>query len=180
MSNRRFRTVRSWYKPNDGSRTLAASVVAPEVWAALLAWSAAKIQGVLIGDLALSYWSLPRHTQDIDILVDAQPLPQIDGFKHIRPHAWLHSRTGVEVEVFDPHFLRLSEDFFNRVNRHSVTQEGVRIASPSGLIALKLKRFSRQDQADIENLLAPASKESVLDTFGPLLTVEEKNRLGEF
>jgi hypothetical protein len=31
--------------------------------------------------------------------------------------------------------------------------DGVRVASPQGLVALKLGRFSRQDQTDIETLL---------------------------
>lgn len=180
MSDEGFRMVRSWYSPNDGNRTLAASVVAPEVRAALAAWAETKVPGVLIGGLALSYWSVPRHTQDIDFLVDTAPLPPLDGFKRIRPHAWLHVSTGVEVEVLDPHFINLDPSFLGLIDKHAVTREGVRIASPEGLVALKLKRFSRQDQADIENLLKLSSKERVLDQFGSVLTIVDKNRLSEF
>lgn len=178
---RSFDEVRSWYRTNaDSSRTLAASIIAPEVRAALEAWAALKVPGILIGGLALSYWSVPRHTQDIDYLVGDLPRGPLAGFKQTRPHAWVHFASGVEVEVLDPPFLNLTDALYARVESLAAHVHGVLIATPASLIALKLNRFSRQDQADIENLLRLTTKNEVLAQFKDVLSVQLQNRLSEF
>lgn len=137
---------------NDGTRTLVESVVVPEIISAIKDW---KGSGVLVGGLALSFYAKPRYTMDIDILFlsDKEIPPQIPGFKRTRDHAFQHNKTHVEVEVLSPSFLHLPPDLIKQVVDTSKDVGGMKIASRSGLVALKLQRNSRQDQADIEQLI---------------------------
>lgn len=145
--------------PNDQqlSRPLFESIVAPEVTSALAKWiGSTKIPGVLIGGLALSFYVKPRYTMDVDVLyVTDQEIPtNIPGFKKIRPHTFQHNDTHVEVEVLSADFLHLPIDLINKVIKTAVVSNGMKIASKSGLVALKLQRGKLQDQADIVNLIA--------------------------
>lgn len=139
---------------NDGTRSLFESIMVPEVAHTIKKWSALNIKSVLIGGLALSYHNIPRYTQDIDILfLSKTDAPQqLKGFKKIRPHSFQCNDTHVEIELLDPDFLNISTDLVKEVFNTAVRIDGVLIASPSGLVALKLQRFSRQDQADVESL----------------------------
>lgn len=146
----------NWLTGNDGSRTLTESTMVSEVTQALKDWIAVDTQNyVLIGGLALSYWAKPRTTQDIDLLfLSPGDIPdQALNFKRVRPHCFQHNDTHCEVEVLDPVFLNIPSDLTKTVYDLAVESDGMRIASKSGLIALKLFRFSRQDQADIESLI---------------------------
>lgn len=77
----------------------------PEVNRALSKWIKGKTEhlapGVLIGGLALSFYSPPRETTDIDLLFlsDEQIPEKVDGFKRHRPHGFEEKKTQVEVEV---------------------------------------------------------------------------------
>lgn len=148
--------VEKWYNINDGTRSLMESIVVPEVAAALKAFQIGhgSDNAVLIGGLALSFYSLPRTTQDVDFLfMSAGQIPSfVDGFKKTRDHAFTHKQTGVEIEVLDPVFLKMSEQLAQVVFDTANLIDNIRIASKSGLVALKLGRWSRQDQADIEAL----------------------------
>lgn len=152
------RIVENWYKVNDGSRTLFESVIAPEVLSALTDFkiSGGSKNSILIGGLALSYWGIPRSTMDADFLfLSEHQIPlQLNGFKRIRPHAFQHNKTHVEIEVLDPQYLGLPHDVVNRVFETSVESDGIRVASKSGLVALKLFRLKRYDQGDIEQLIS--------------------------
>lgn len=139
---------------NNGTRSLFESIMVSEVSHTIKKWSASNIKSVLIGGLALSYHNIPRYTQDIDILfLSKADIPQrLSGFKKIRPHSFQCNDTHVEVELLDSDFLNISTDLVKEVFNTAVKTDGILIASPSGLVALKLQRFSRQDQADIESL----------------------------
>ena len=110
---------------------------------------------MIIGGLALSYWSLPRHTQDIDVLfLNKTDIPlHLDNFKRTRDHGFIHLQTHVEVEVLDAECLKLKPELVDAIIKTAHDDNGIKVASKSGLVASKLSRFSRQDQADIENLI---------------------------
>jgi hypothetical protein len=150
-------TVKKWYDINDGTRSLIESIVVPEVSAALQAFKNGNgcDNAVLIGGLALSFYGLPRYTQDIDLLfVSFASIPHfVEGFKKVREHAFEHKKTNVIIEVLDSDFLKIPQHLVETVFDTATLIDGIHIASKSGLIALKLQRFSRQDQADIEQLL---------------------------
>jgi len=141
---------------NDGTRTIFESVIYPEIIAALGDWIRnSEDNYVLLGGVALSYYVKPRTTTDIDVLfLHEEDIPsQIKLFKKHRTGAFLHKKTNVEVEVLTPEFIKIPFKVAKAIFDTSEIKDGIRIASPSGLVASKLFRFSRQDQADIESLL---------------------------
>lgn len=150
-----LRKVDKLYEKDHNKRTLFESVVVPEITTALRDWSRANPGGVLIGGLALSYWAQPRYTMDIDVLFGSeQELPeQVSGFKKLRGHSFQHNKTHVEIEVLTPEFLKIPSELWDKVLQTSVERNGVRIASPTGIAALKLWRGSVKDLGDIESLL---------------------------
>ena len=176
---------------NDGTRTLVQSVLVPEVRIALKDWASgtptwnSKVRrALLIGGLAVSYYVRPRATMGIELLfLSADQVPnEVPGFKRIRSHAFRHNLTHVEVEVRGASFLMLPRELHLSLLGTAVNDEsGFYVPSPTGLIALKLFRFSRQDQADIEALVNFATKEVVsgeILRFG--LPSENLIRLEEF
>lgn len=140
--------------PNDGTRSLVESILAPAVIAALNAWSKVNTDGVLIGGLALSYYVKPRMTDDIDLLfLGEQDMPMhVDAFERCQDHAFSHMATGVKVDLFTPAALGIPLDVAREIVRTALVDGGVRIASPSGLVTLKLYRLNSQDKADIAAL----------------------------
>lgn len=162
---------------NCGNRTLFESVMSPEVLRTLRDWKAASGQGVLIGGLGLSYYAKPRMTQGIDILFSSKSeIPSsVDGFRRHRQGAFEHKRTGVEVETIAPETINVSPALIQQVIDSAVWSEGIRIASASGLVALKLQRYSRQDQADIVALIATGR----VDISGFYLTSDQRQRFEE-
>lgn len=150
-----MRNLQKMQRPNDGSRSLFESVMAPEVIQALRAWIASNSPGVLIGGLAISFYIKPRMTQDIDILLmsDSDIPMKITGFKKTRDHAFEHLKTGVEIELVTPTHVSENPAVFQQVIATSKIIDGIRVASPSGLVALKLGRFNFYDRGDIAELL---------------------------
>jgi hypothetical protein len=110
---------------------------------------------VLIGGLAYSYYCKPRATQDIDLIfLSFEDIPDsVLGFKRTRKHCFQHNKTHVEVEVLDPEYLDIDYDLVKRVFNESNESDGVKIASPKGLIVLKLDRYNNRDISDIDDLL---------------------------
>lgn len=148
--------IEGFYENNDGTRPLLESVIAPEVTAAIKSWiGSADVPGTLIGGLALSFYAKPRYTADVDVLyvTDGDIPDHIPGFKKIRGHSFQHNQTHVEVEVLSASFLGLPAGLVKAVEQTAETSDGMRIASRSGLVALKLYRGKLQDQADIQALL---------------------------
>jgi hypothetical protein len=149
--------VEKWYHVNDGSRTLLESIVAPEVEKAVKDFRAngGTHNAVLIGGLALSYHGIPRATMDADFLfMTTGDLPHfVEGFKRVSDHRFVHKETHVEVEVIDPAFINLPHEIAQEVFDSAIVSDGIRIASPSGIIALKLFRLKRYDRGDIEQLI---------------------------
>ena len=175
----KFRDVSRMSRINDAehSRTLLDSIMLPEVILALRDWIRADQAGVLIGAAALSFHVRPRSTQDIDLLfLDAAAIPDtVSGFNRISPALFRHDRTGVVVNVVTPVAIRVPSEIAATVARTALTSDGVRVASESGLVALKLFRLSFQDKADIVALV----KTGRVDLSNVPLTVEKMSAFRE-
>jgi hypothetical protein len=97
----------------------------------------------------------PRMTQDLDFLfLRMSDVPeQVPSFTRTSPSVFQHNRTHVEVAIEMPQTINLPTTIAQHVCDTSVMSDDMRVASEGGLIALKLFRFSRQDQADIIALI---------------------------
>ena len=154
-----LRDIRSMQQAVCSTRNAA---MVPEVQHALTAWikQRAKNSGVLIGGLAMSFYSKPRYTEDADFLfLSDEDIPdQAVGFKRTRKGAFENQKTGVEVEVCTPASINLPHAIAQKVFATALDYDGVRVASIEGLIALKLvgsevaKRHHR-DLGDIQTLI---------------------------
>ena len=155
VDNMKLRDLFKMSYKNDGSRSLFESAMIPEIVKALQDWLKQNVDSVLIGGLALSYYSIPRMTIDVDFLFFSENnIPDnIIGFKRIRPHAFQHNETHVEIELLTGEFLKISPLVVKKVFETSIKSDGLRIASASSLVALKLYHLSMQDKADIVALL---------------------------
>jgi hypothetical protein len=137
------------------SRSLFASIMMPELISALTAWIEAGGGGVLIGSAALSFHARPRFTQDIDFLfLDETTIPHsVSGYCRNQRGLYWHDESGVEVHIVTPAAIKVPLDVAEEIARTAIESDGLRVASESGLVALKLFRSSLQDQADIVALL---------------------------
>jgi len=134
---------------NDGIRSLYESVIPNEVLTALDDWKLHNNSNcVLIGGLALSYYTKPRYTEDIDLIfLTEEDIPEkVYKFRRNRQHSFEHIKTGVEVEVLTPKHINKGIELFKNVIDSSVKSDGIKIASPLGLIALKLFRSKTNDR----------------------------------
>jgi hypothetical protein len=151
----RFREFSKMLSHNDGTRSLVESTMSAEVVAALTDWQKANVKDcVLVGGLALSFYVRPRFTSDADFLFLANDdIPMfVEKFKRNRPGAFLHKPTHVEIEVLLPKTINMPPEMAKVIFDTANETGGIRIASPSGLVAAKLLRLSYQDKADIEQL----------------------------
>ena len=150
-----MRDMRKMRDRNDGTRSLMESIMAPEVMAALRDWSASEQSGVLICGVALSFYVKPRYTEDVDLLYLSDEFipPLVDGFKRTRGHAFEHRGTNVEVEIVIPSHVNVSPEIFKQVIDTARESDNIKVASPSGLVALKLERYNMRDRADIVDLI---------------------------
>lgn len=159
MAEFKLRDLRKAIRANDGTRSLAQSILVPEVAHAIALWekNADLSDCVLIGGLAFSFYAKPRYTEDVDFLyLSKSHFPdEVKGFKRVRPSAFVELKTHVEVD------LTSHESFGNKVPQ-SLVQEvhatarkvgHLRIASPEGIVALKLCSDRLKDKADVVELL---------------------------
>lgn len=140
---------------NDGFRSLYESIVPSEVLQTLDDWKNSYDGNyVLIGGVCLSFYLKPRYTEDIDLMfLTEEDIPKnVYKFRKNRPHSFEHIKTGVEVEMVTPELINGNTSLFKSVFDNSIISDGIRIASPESLIALKLGRFSDTDKMDIKNL----------------------------
>lgn len=142
---------------NDGIRSIYESIIPKEVLVALDDWKSSNTSNcVLIGGIALSYYIKPRYTEDIDLifLTDEDIPTNVYKFRRNRKHSFEHIKTGVEVEVITPEHINKERSLFENVFETSIESDGIKIASPLGLIALKLFRSktNERDRVDISEL----------------------------
>lgn len=139
-----FETLRDMNYSLSSVKTLKNSALIPEVEHALLQWVNSKVKdqapGVLIGALAMSFYTKPRATTDVDLLFLTQgDIPdEVIGFKRHRSGAFQENKTHVEVEVVLPATINVSSSIAKKVADTSILIEGLRVASLEGLIVLKL------------------------------------------
>jgi hypothetical protein len=141
---------------NNGFRSLFESIIPNEVILALKDWkdNYDSENYVIIGGIALSYYIKPRYTEDIDLaFLSYDDIPtNIFKFRRNREQSFEHIKTGVEIELLTPEHLNRSYSFFETIFKNSKKSDGIKIASPESLIALKLRRFNNTDQNDIVEL----------------------------
>lgn len=146
--------VQKWRHPF--SCTLIESIMSSEVKDAFDEWINNTDTGdfVVIGGMAVGYYTRPRMTQDVDVLYqNSETIPSsVNGFKKHRGHAFEHKKTGIEIETLDPDYIKQPYDLVQKVFDTSVTIDGVRLPSATGLVALKIKRHNFQDIADIDSI----------------------------
>lgn len=125
-----------------------------------------KTPGVLIGGIALSFYSRPRYTTDADFLflTDEEKPFFVEGFKRQGVRAFLEKQTHVEIETPTPKSINIPVEVARRVVSTANEFNGIKVASVEGLVALKLfaaNTPSREfkDLADIVELL----KHNVVD-----------------
>lgn len=154
-----FRCV---YQANTyGERNFHHSVVVPEVRSALADFirGAPADTYVIVGGIAVSHWTRPRSTMDVDVLLMSKDGLVVDGFKKAREHALVHRDTHVEVETLTPSFIRTDEQRAAKIFETAVgIGDGAKVASPQALVVMKLKRLSHQDKADIDSLVKEFGK----------------------
>jgi hypothetical protein len=122
----------------------------PQIIAAIRDWAKSTASGVLIGALGLSYHCKPRYIQDIDFLfLESGDVPDtVGGFSRLAS-GFQHNRTHIAVDIFTPSSMNIPRDVAERVIQTATPNDHIRVASASGLVALKLFRLSMQDRADI-------------------------------
>lgn len=133
----------------DGYRTLLESIPVPEVELALRDWIQNKFECVLIGGCAVDYYIRPRSTSDIDVLFSSDIPMTASNFKKTRQSAFQHNKTHVEVETVTPQHINVSPELSEKVFETANRIDGILVASPSALVALKLQRLKRNDIGDI-------------------------------
>jgi hypothetical protein len=150
-----MRNVSKMRTVNDGTRSLFESVMLPEIVIALREWNSAAPECVLIGSLGLSYYVKPRMTQNIDVLMlsDSCIPDQVAGFRKMHPHAFRHDETNVGVNIVTPEHVAINPAIIQRVFATAVENDNIKIANPSGLVALKLFQNSIQAIADMVQLI---------------------------
>lgn len=141
---------------NDGIRTIKESILdyrVEEVFKEWVMYSGVN-NCVLIGGVAVSYYLRVRNTNDIDfIFLSEEDIPtNVYKFRKVRKHGFRHIKTHVEVEVLTPETINISQELFEKVYQTANLSDGVKVASPVGLIALKLNRLSYMDINDIIEL----------------------------
>jgi hypothetical protein len=130
-----------------------------------------KVRYCLVGGVAMAFYSEPRFTRDIDILVDiddfdkAKGLLEKDGYFQFAS-SWTFRNVAIELHRFlkivapeDEMMIDIliaKDKEVRRIIQTAVeaeSEEGrVMLADKKDLIWLKRSRDSKQDQADIERL----------------------------
>lgn len=174
----KLRDIKKMNSMNNGSRSIFESIAIPEVEQSLKQWKKNISDiGILIGGCAVSYFTRPRSTTDVDILyLNITDIPkEIDGFRKNRPGAFEHKQTGVEIEVLTPKSINLSDELSKKIDETKMFIDGMYVASPSGLVALKLQRLKRYDEGDIAALIETGK----VDLSGWPLSDEQLEKFNE-
>jgi hypothetical protein len=91
----------------------------------------------------------------------------------------LHLRTHVEIETLEPSTVGMSHALAVWIahTAHEDSSLGVvtQVASPSGIVASKLGRWNKRDQADAEELM----QHFTIDLEAAPLTAEQRKRWRE-
>ena len=131
---------------------------------------ARKVKYALVGGVAVAFYTEPRFTRDIDLLIDSENFEKVKGILEKKGYfesatAWRFTRVPIEPhrflkvteedEMMIDILIAASEEVRTVIQQdvEAESEEGsVKIASRKDLIWLKRMRNSKQDQADIEKL----------------------------
>jgi hypothetical protein len=124
--------------------------------------------GVIVGGMAVTFYvKNPRTTKDVDIVLLEGAPATIEFERRFEPVAdkpltVRHRETGIEVDILSPRnpvlnatLLQAASERFRVIDRAGIP---VRVTSPEGIIALKLRRAQNntpegfQDRSDILSL----------------------------
>ena len=130
-----------------------------------------EVRYTLVGGVAMAFYTEPRFTRDIDLLVDSDDFDKAKGilekdgyFESVSPRTFQNVAIELHrfLKVVDPEdemlvdILVAKDEEVRRIIQNAVeteSEEGrVMIANKKDLIWLKRSRDSKQDQADIERL----------------------------
>ncbi len=130
-----------------------------------------RVRYALVGGVAMAFYTEPRFTRDIDLLVDSDDFERVKGilekdgyFESASP--WTFRNVAIELhrflKVVDDEdemlidILVAKDEEVRKVIQNAVEAESedgrVMLANKQDLIWLKKTRDSKQDQADIEKL----------------------------
>lgn len=166
-------------------RNIKHVAMVPEVQQALMSWilhkaTISEAPGVLIGGLAMSFYTKPRYTEDVDLLfLHQRDIPDsVVGFKKHRPGAFEERVTHVEIEVNTPESFHLPTHIAKKVFDTAVKHGDLLVASREGMVALKLcaagtPKREYKDMADVVSLLESTD----VDMSDWLLTDSQQARL---
>lgn len=138
----------------------------------------------LIGGLAAGFFSNPRATEDIDLLImneDLEKIAQIlilNGFKRTRVHAVVDRTSGVEVELLTAKFLNIPEEIVGKILKNTLEQKGTKLAQVEGLVAMKLLGGRYKDLGDIEEILK-VQPDLKIDEYEEFLTLVQINMFAQ-
>jgi hypothetical protein len=129
---------------------------------------------ILIGGMAMVDYNSKRSTMDSDfIFLSEEDIPTyVYKFKKSREHAFKHIETHVEIETLSPSFLKVKQELIDLIFETSYDKGDYKIASPSGLVVLKLDRLSETDKLDISFLCD--NYDIDLEPFLPFLSDKAK------
>lgn len=166
-------------KVNDGTRSLLESMAIPEIEQVLRDWinSEHSGKGVLIGGCAVSYYGRPRATTDVNVMyAHSTDIPTaVPKFKRTRVGSFQHNDTHAEVEVISPQTINISTELAQKVYDTAISIDNYRVASPSGIVALKLQRLRNNDIGDIVAMI----NTSKVDLDGWPLSTQNLNDYNE-
>jgi hypothetical protein len=130
-----------------------------------------KVKYALVGGVAMAFYTEPRFTRDIDLLVDSEEFNKAKGILEKDGYLesaspWTFRNVGIELhrflKVVAPEdemlidILVAKDEEVRRIVKDAVVAESeegrVMLANKKDLIWLKKMRHSKQDQADIEKL----------------------------
>ena len=112
----------------------------------------------LAGGLSAGFYSRPRGTQDIDIILMDADLDKVvnltgQSFRQISPHMIEHHSTGVVVDLITPQHVNRNPQIWKHALETVKTDWTVPVVSREALVALKLCRGEYIDKADIQRVL---------------------------
>jgi hypothetical protein len=129
------------------------------------------VQYALVGGVALAFYTEPRFTRDIDLLVDSDDFERIKGvlekdgyfesaspwtFRNVALELHRFLKAATEEDEMQIDILVAGDEEVRKIIRNAVkaeSEEGrIMLADKYDLIWLKRKRDSKQDRADIEKL----------------------------
>jgi hypothetical protein len=144
------------------------------------AFAARKVRYALIGGLATLMRGRPRFTQDVDVLLE---VPQIilpgllddlaeQGFEfdmatvireYVREHMTVLRFGSVRIDWLKPVLPLYARSLADAASLTWTEGHPLRVATPEGLILMKMVAFRPQDQADIETLISANRNEIDVD-----------------